>query len=63
METIKRELGVTLPEMAAALGISRNLAYQLARDKKIPVLRLGRRRIIVPTDALYKMLDVGLPRD
>ena len=63
MEITKGELGISIPDMAAALGISRNLAYQLARENKIPVLRLGLRRIIVPMEAMRKMLDVGLPQE
>ena len=63
MEKEKRELGVSIPDVAAALGISRNLAYQLARDKQIPVLRLGGRRLIVPLESLRKLLDVGWAKE
>ena len=40
---------VTIPEAAELLGVSRNLAYTLARQGElagIPVLRLGRRMVL-----------------
>jgi len=48
-------LVLTVPKAAQALCISRNLAYELVRQKKIPHVRLGR-RILVPRAALEKML-------
>ncbi|MBN2462363.1 MAG: helix-turn-helix domain-containing protein [Dehalococcoidia bacterium] len=49
-------LTVTVCEAARLLGISRGLAYELARCGKLPVVRFGR-RILVPKRALEKMLD------
>ncbi len=46
---------VTVPEAARMLGISRNLAYQLAQDGAlagVPVIRLGRRMVIPRTPFL-----------
>jgi len=41
-------LTMTIPEVAKALGISRGLAYDLARRDKlpVPVIRLGRRMVL-----------------
>jgi predicted DNA-binding transcriptional regulator AlpA len=41
-------LTMTLPEFAQATGISRGLAYDLARRDKlpVPVIRLGRRMVL-----------------
>jgi len=50
------KLTLTVEEAAAALGISRNLAYQAARDGHIPVIRIGR-RLLVPRRALEKLLE------
>lgn len=50
-------LTMTIPEVARALGISRGLAYQLAREGKIPVLRLGGKRLVIPRRALERMLE------
>ena len=47
---------LTVSEAAAVLGISRGLAYELARQEKLPVIRLGR-RIIVPRAALERLLE------
>lgn len=46
---------MTVPEVGEAIGVSRNLAYQLARDGVIPSLRLGR-RIVVPRVAFERWL-------
>ena len=44
------------PEMAAALGISRAGAYELARSEGFPALRIGT-RIVVPKDKLQEWVD------
>ena len=42
------KLTLTIDQVSRALGIGRNLAYQLASEDKlpVPVLRLGRRLLI-----------------
>ena len=42
-------LMLSVPEIAAVLGISRAAAYELARSKDFPSLRIGT-RIVVPKD-------------
>jgi excisionase family DNA binding protein len=46
----------SIPETARMLGISRGLAYELARSGQIPVLRLGK-RLLVPKIALERLLS------
>jgi len=41
----------SIPETASLLGISRALAYDLARRGELPTMQLGRRRV-VPRTAL-----------
>ena len=53
--TIDKRLCVTVPEAAEMLGISRNFAYQLVREGKLPSIRFGK-RILIPRAALEKML-------
>ena len=57
---IDRRLCVTVPEAAAMLGISRNFAYQLVREGKLPSIRFGK-RILIPRVALEKMLEKSVP--
>jgi len=47
MENNER-LTMTIAEAAAVLGISRNLAYELARRNSlpVPVIKLGRRMVL-----------------
>jgi excisionase family DNA binding protein len=56
-------LTLTVEEAAARLGISRTLAYELAKVDRLPapVLRLGR-RLVVSRQALERVLT-GEPRE
>ena len=49
-------LMLSVPEMAAALGISRAGAYELARSEGFPALRIGT-RIVVPKDKLQEWVN------
>jgi len=46
---------ITVEEAARLLGISRGLAYEMARRGKLPALRFGR-RLVVPLQALERLL-------
>ena len=52
-------LTMSIPEVARALGISRGLAYELARRDQLPVrvLRLGERRLCVSRRSLEDLLS------
>ena len=50
-------LTMTIPEVAKALGISRNLCYELARRGELPVIRLGEKRLVISRVALERMLE------
>lgn len=58
--TIQRSdtLTMTIPEAARALGISRGLAYELAKRDELPVkvIRIGNKRMVVPRQALETLL-------
>lgn len=57
--TETNRLTIDIPTCAKLLGISRGTAYALAAEGKIPVIRLGRRKV-VPKAALERMLaEVG----
>jgi excisionase family DNA binding protein len=45
----------TLTEAAVILGISRGSAYEGAKRKEIPTIRIGR-RLLVPIEALNRIL-------
>lgn len=49
-------LTLTVEEAAHLLGISRGLAYEMARSGKLPVIRFGR-RLLISRRALERMLD------
>ena len=50
------KLTFTVDEMAAALGISRPVAYELSRQDGFPAIRVSERRIIIPRDSLMRWL-------
>ncbi len=54
---------LTVSEAAKLLRISRNLAYELVRQERIPFIRLGR-RILVPRHGLEAWIaqEAGLPQ-
>src|SRR4030042_368653 len=45
------KLAYSIDECAAALGISKCLAYSLCKRGVIPTIRLGERRLVVPSAA------------
>ena len=56
MQTSQR-LTFTIKEAAAKLGISKNLAYDLARRGELPgVIRLGDKRLVVSKIQLENLL-------
>jgi len=55
-DLVKKTL--TIPEVAAELGIGRSLAYALAAQGNLPVLRLGK-RLVVPRERFISWLADG----
>ena len=49
-------LMLSVPEVAIVLGISRAAAYELARSKDFPSLRIGT-RIVVPKDKFINWIN------
>jgi excisionase family DNA binding protein len=58
-------LTMTIPEVAKMLGISRGLAYDLARRNElpIPVIKIGDRRMVLSRKAVEGLLEAGKPKD
>jgi len=46
----------TLSEVASVLRISRGSAYEAAKRKEIPTIKIGR-RLLVPCEALDRLLS------
>lgn len=61
-ETAKSQLGqdsgqlLTLPQVAGRLAVPETYAYELARQNRLPVIRLGK-YVRVPVDALERWLS------
>jgi excisionase family DNA binding protein len=53
----RQRLTCSIGEAAELLGIGRASAYEAARAGQIPILVIGRRRV-VPLAALHRMLGV-----
>ena len=56
----QENLTMMVEEAAAALNISRSLAYEAARDGRLPCIRIGR-RLLVSRRALAKLLEDPQP--
>ncbi|MEX0990644.1 MAG: helix-turn-helix domain-containing protein [Actinomycetota bacterium] len=48
---------ITIPEVASLLGIGVRQAYAAAARGDIPAIRIGDRRLIVPTCALVRWMQ------
>lgn len=48
---------VSVRRAAEYIGVSHAYAYHMARDGLLPTIKLGTRRIRVPTASLLRMLD------
>ncbi|MGB9792514.1 MAG: helix-turn-helix domain-containing protein [Thermacetogeniaceae bacterium] len=46
----------SIPEVASLLDVNLTRAYELARQRGFPAIRIGR-RIVVPRAAFWKWLD------
>ena len=42
----------SIPEAAQVIGISRSLAYQMASEGRLPVIRVGKTKCVIPKAAL-----------
>ncbi|SHJ99644.1 helix-turn-helix domain-containing protein [Hespellia stercorisuis] len=51
-----KKMTYNVRETAQILGISKSYAYELVKEKKLPVLELGKRRV-VPKSALKKWMQ------
>lgn len=56
---MSEELVLTIPEAAKLLRVSRNFGYELARQGKLPVIKLGR-RLLVSKVALERLIEGGI---
>jgi excisionase family DNA binding protein len=52
----QERLTLTVEQAGELLGISRALAYEMARTGRLPTLRFGK-RIVVPKKAIESMLE------
>lgn len=55
-------LMLSVPEVAAVLGISRAGAYELVRTEGFPALKIGS-RIVVPKENFLGWIDTQMARD
>jgi excisionase family DNA binding protein len=52
------KMTLSIPEVAETLGISRNLAYELAARGELPgLIRLGEKRVVCSKLAIEKLLQ------
>ncbi|MBV8161056.1 MAG: helix-turn-helix domain-containing protein [Acidimicrobiia bacterium] len=58
MSEIQR-LALSVTEAAKALGVSHDLVYELVARAELPVIELGRRKVI-PVVAIERLIEVAL---
>ena len=53
-----QKMTLSIPEVAETLGISRNLAYELAARGELPgLIRLGEKRVVCSKLAIERLLQ------
>lgn len=52
----RKRLTLTVTEAADILGISRSLAYEMAKDGRLPTVALDARHYVIPRSTLERML-------
>ena len=50
---------ISVEDMGKVIGCSRVKAYQLVRDGKVPCLKLGPHKIVIPLAALERFLQTA----
>jgi excisionase family DNA binding protein len=60
LRALTEEVSVPVEVAGEALGIGRNSAYSAIKSGEIPSVRIGR-RVVVPTAAIRKMLQIEEP--
>ena len=50
---------LSIKDLAAELGIGRNSAYELAKQKSFPSFKV-KNRILIPRDALYSWISAAI---
>ena len=56
MSSTEPTLLLRIPEVARALGIARSLAYEMARDGRLPTVHIGK-AVRVPRRRLEEWID------
>jgi len=51
------KLAYSVPELAKALNIGRNTAYELVNRSDFPAIKVSERKIIIPIDGLKRWLE------
>lgn len=44
-------------EVAELMGVSKSLVYSLIKKNKLPYIKLGEKRIVIPKEALEKVMS------
>lgn len=59
-ETLRKPSVLSVTETAFELNISVSLVRKLIKDGRIQALRIGERRLVVPTRVIDQILESGL---
>ncbi len=55
----KTKLVLSVSETAEVLGVCETTVYRSVRLGRLPYIRIGRNRILIPLAALERMLEIG----
>jgi hypothetical protein len=61
LRALLAEPTISVPAAGALFGLAKNASYRAAAEGTLPAIRVGPRRLCVPTAALKRMLDLDEP--
>lgn len=56
ISTWRDKAGISPQEFMAITGVSRSMTYKMLKEGQLPAIRVGERRLIIPTQAVEEML-------
>ena len=56
--TVERQT-YNIPEVAKIMGVSNYIAYEMAASGKLPAIRVGAKRVVVPRQVFHQWLETA----
>lgn len=58
----RRPAGLSPEEFGIEIGVGKGLVYRLIKDGSLKAVKIGKRRLIIPSSEVNRILENGLPQ-